>query len=292
MTPSEAHLSWARPVGPGFVIRIALVLVWLGLLGVHIVRHALPGFLVSERHDLAATLTRQVGRILHYEVRSGSEALGSTSISFETEDAGYRLETTLDLAHLPGLDALKLPGLDANGEGGLRASATQRLNHRLEMTAMVAEGQVLGLDLRLNGSVDDQGLHGVMAINGYEQQLEIPDLERGAGQGFGFALSLPPGLTPGDEFRTTVLDIGMSLKPAHVVAVFTVGAKERIDTADGPLDLLRVAMAKAGEAHATLWCDDDGTVYRSRMARSELSLDLRSIHDRSAGRIWPHFSRP
>lgn len=276
----------------GLAIRTALILAWLGLMTVHVVTYALPGILVAERSDLAATLHQQSNRTLTYRVLAGNDDVGSCTIGFETGDAGYRIDTRIDLTRIPGLPStITLPG-SANLDSGLRASASQHLDHRLMLTAIEAEGDLFGIAMTMTGTVDHQGLHGSIEIGGTTQTLDIPDLGRDAGQGFDLALSLPPGLKTGEEFRTSVIDFGLSLSPQRAVAVFTVEQRERIETADGPLELLHVGMTKGSEPYATLWCDDEGTVYRSRLARSGVSLELSAIHDRRAGRIWPHFTRP
>src|SRR5690606_816009 len=113
---------------------------------------------------------------------------------------------------------------------------------RLRLVALQGKGDVFGLELAIDATVDHRGLNGTIRMAGVTRPIHIAELGGAADQGFAFALSLPPGLSVGERFRTTVTDIDMALVPRRAVAVFTVEAREELATLAGPLSLLRVAM--------------------------------------------------
>lgn len=273
----------------GVIIRIALVVGWLALVTIHLVRHALPGLGVAERRDFAATLAQQIDRTLVYAVRAQDRDLGRCTLSFEREEAGYRLTTDLDLSGLPGMTGL--PGMLGNpgvGSGSrLRATAEQRYDDRLRLVGLRGHGDVYGLALSLTATIDHRGLHGTVDMAGVSRPIEVADLGGAADQGFAFALSLPPGLVVGERFRTTLTDIDWTLVPRRVVAVFTVEAHDEVHTVAGLRSLMRVSMVQDSTPSGTLWCDDHGTVYRMAMERAAVTMDLQSITHASDGRIWP-----
>ncbi len=276
----------------GVVIRIALVVGWLALISVHLVRHALPGLGVTERRDFAATLAQQIDRTLTYTVRANDRDLGRCVLSFEREDAGYTLTTLLDLSGLPGMTGL--PGMLGNPGAGLgsrlRATAEQRYDDRLRLVGLRGHGDVYGLPLTLDATVDHRGLLGTVNIGGVSRPIAVPELGDSADQGFAFALSLPPGLVVGERFRTTMTDIDWTLVPRRVIAVFSVEARDDVETVAGLHSLLRVSMVHDGTPSGMLWCDDDGTVYRMAMERAAVTMELQSITHASDGRIWPALS--
>lgn len=283
----------------GISLRIAVILAWLSVLGLHIMTYALPGFGINERRDLAATMAKQVDRRLVYTVQTSTAKLGECQLAFEREEAGFTLSTRIRLSGLPGMPTLPSMKLgngltsadSANGtnstNSALEATAVQTFDDRLRLTGIQGEGEIFGMTATLAGVVDHRGFVGTVAMAGATRELLISEFTDTGNQGFGFAMSLPPGLAPGEQFRTTVMDVDLSMRPRQVVSVFSVSDREPIATPGGELPLLRVEMAKDGELSATLWCDDDGTVYRMALAKTDCTLNLMMIHSKTDGLIWP-----
>lgn len=270
----------------GTFIRASVVVAWCAIASIHFVRYALPGLGISERRDLGATLTAQMDRTLVYNVLVGEQEYGHCRLSFNREEAGYLVHFAADLTALPLSEFLtRIPGLRTT-EGSIHLNVQQRYDDRVRLTAVTADGQAFGIPLRANAVADASGLNGTVTIQENEHPFHLPATS-GDDQSFALTPTLPPGLKPGDQFRTTMMTMGLTMTPQRVVAVYMVQAPEMIATAQGMLELMRVEMSSNGKAAGTLWCDTTGTIYRLATLSPAITLELLSITHASEGQLFP-----
>jgi len=273
-------------VAIGTFIRASVVVAWCAIASVHFVRYALPGLGVSERRDLGATLTAQMDRTLMYRVVVGDQDFGRCRLAFNREEAGYLVSFAIDLTSLPFPQFLTAATDLRTTEGSIHLSIQQRYNDRVRLTAVTADGQAFGIPLRANATADARGLHGTVTIQENEHPFHLPAASSDDQQ-CTLTPTLPPGLKPGDQFRTTMMTVGLTLTPQRVVAVYAVQAPEMIVTAQGMLALMQVEMTSNGKAAGTLWCDATGTIYRLATLSPAVTLELLSITHASEGQIFP-----
>lgn len=287
----------------GTAIRIAIIVAWLALIGQQIVHHALPGLGLVERRDVAAAVGAQLDRTLTYEIRQRAapgaaedgRRVGSARMTFQRDEGYFRLDTRLELELLPlaggGVAATLAPGLGsmlAAMRPVLRVQASQRLDDRLRLVAVEAEGDLGGIHGAVAGTVDHRGLTGTWRLRGDSGVFALPEVGRDGNQSLDFALTLPPNLQPGERWRSSVLDVDTaSLTPRSAVAVFTAEARETIATRAGPTELVRVRMEADGRPRATYWCDARGTVYRGEFAGYAVVFALERVQELPATTLWP-----
>lgn len=267
----------------GLVIRCCLIAIWLALLGLHLWRFALPGLGVVERHDLGSALAQQIDRALTYDLLNASgKRLGGSELSVVREDAGFRCDLRLELTGLPGINL---------GQGTsaqvIRLAASEKLDDRFRLTALTAEGEVMGLSVAVEAIVDHRGLSGTLSLAGKEQPFALAGFDRQNGAAMDFGVTLPPGLEPGDRFKTTLLDLDLSLTPREKEAVFSVERREMLATRGGPLELLKVLVSSDGRHRSTYWCDRTGTVYRAELGNRTLAMELVRVRQLPGQVVWP-----
>ena len=267
----------------GLAIRCCLIAAWLALLGLHLWRFVLPGLGVVERHDLGAALAQQIDRALTYELLSASgKRLGSSELSVVRDDGGFRCDLRLELTGLPGINL---------GQGAptqvIRLIASEKLDDRFRLTSLTAEGEVMGLSLEVQATVGHQGLSGTLRLAGKERPFALAGFDRQNSAAMDFGVTLPPGLEPGDRFKTTMLDLDLSLTPREKEAVFSVEQREMIATRGGPLELLKVLVSSDGRHRSTYWCDSTGTVYRAELGSRTLAMELVRVRALPGRVLWP-----
>ena len=276
----------------GLAVRLCLIGMWLVLMGLHTWKFVLPGLGVVERHDLSAGLARQLDRSLSYDlIRPATDGtakrLGGSDISVSRDDAGFRCDLRFELDALPGFSR---PSTD--GHPAIRITATEKLDDRFRLTAITAEGEAMGMPITATAVVDHRGLTGTLMLAGKAQNFTLPNVGRDDGAAMDLGLTLPPGLKPGDTFKSKMLDIGITMTPTERVSVFTAVDREPIVTKDGELTLLKVVVSTDGKTRATYWCDDDGTVYRAALGDGTMVMELVRIRGAAGQAIWPKGPTP
>lgn len=278
----------------GALIRLLIVAAWLALFVRHLVTHVAPGFGLEQGHDIGAVLRANVGREFLYDLvqesRSGSPRnIGSSLLSFAREEHGYQLETTLELTDPGQLGPLALlikSTADAPKRITLRIA--QHLDQELRLTSLNATGALLGITFSADGVMKEHGLEGSWRMDeGPATPITIPGISRDDNQGMDLVISLPPGLKAGDRFTSRLLSPDIAnLRIEAKTAIFAALAPESVNTHAGSLLLLRVEMTVDTRAVATLWCDERGTVYRTRQT-SGPTLLLKQVREVGGDILWP-----
>jgi hypothetical protein len=145
------------------------------------------------------------------------------------------------------------------------------------------------MELDANGRIGADGLRGTYALSdGAPTPYHLPEIGGDASQGSDLALNLPPRLRPGDRFTTRLLSPDYAqMRLTATTAVFTAVEHESIATPAGALALLKVEMQTNARVMSHLWCDDQGTVYRSRQADGGMELRLTQIREIGGRILWP-----
>lgn len=278
----------------GALIRLLIVVAWLALFVRHLVTHLAPGMGLKTGHDIGAVLRANLGREFLYDLvqesRSGApRIIGSSQLSFAREERGYQLETALELTDPGQLGPLALllkSAADAPKRISLRIA--QHLDQELRLTSVHATGGLLGISFTADGLVKEHGLDGSWRIDdGPSTPITIPGIGSGDNQGMDLVISLPPGLKPGDRFTSRLLSPDIAnLKIEAKTAIFAATMPEAVVTHAGILHLLRVEMTVDARAVASLWCDERGTVYRTRQA-SGPTLLLKQVREVGGDILWP-----
>ena len=289
----------------GIIVRLALVIGWLGLFIPHVIHHAAPGFGLTKRGSPAATssvLSVNVGREFLFDLTRKNMVgrLGTCRMSFLRVEQGFELETELridDLNHLaPGLALLPLlsqkpqmPQLQEQQTRTVRLQLTELIDAQQRLLSLTANGSAFGMQLAVEGIVKTDGLHGTYTLaNDGPIPFHLPEVGADAGQGSDLVLNLPPGLVPGDRFSTRLLTPDFAkLKLGATTAVFSAIAEETCATAAGERTLLKVEMHVDARLMSLLWCDHDGIVYRSQPQNGGLELRLQQIRMVGGDILWP-----
>lgn len=276
----------------GNLIRLAVVVAWLALFIPHVVRHVAPGLGLDARGGAAATMAANLGREYQYDlVRGVITRLGTCRLGFQRSEVGFELETELRLEDLgklaPGISLL--PQLREANTRDIRLQLTEQLDTKQRLVSLKASGRAFGLDLTADGRIGVDGLRGTYTLGeGTATPFHLPEIGADAGQGSDLALNLPPGLQPGDRFTTRLLSPDYTrMRLSATTAVFNALAYEEIPTAAGRRALLRVEMQVDARVMSMLWCDADGTVYRSRQQDGALELQLTQIREIGGRILWP-----
>lgn len=279
-------------MGFGTVIRLAIVIGWLALLVPHIVRHAVPGLGLNARDNASGMLAKNLGKEYLYDlIRSTGGRLGTCRLSFQKNEQGFELETQLrldDLAKLaPGLKLL--PQLREANAREVRLQLTEQLDSNQRLLSLKADGRALGAELVADGKVGSDGLRGTYTLGeNAPMPYHLPDIGADAGQGSDLALNLPPGLEAGEQFTTRLLSPDYAqMRLSAKTAVFTALGHESVSTVAGARALLKVEMQVDARVMSHLWCDDNGTVYRSRQQDGGMELRLMQIREVGGKILWP-----
>lgn len=276
----------------GALVRIAVVIAWLALFIPHVVRHAAPGLGIGARDNLGGMIAANLGKEYRYDlIRATGGRLGTTRLSFERNELGFKLETELwleDLGKLaPGLALL--PRLQEAEARDVRVTLSEQLDEARKLSGLTASGRAFGMELNAEGRVTADGLRGTYTFaDSPATPYHLPEIGADAGQGNDLALNLPPGLEPGDRFTTRLLSPDYTkMKLTATTAVFIAMQHESIPTAAGALALLKVEMQVDARVVSHLWCDTTGTVYRSRQHDGGMELRLTRINEVGGKILWP-----
>lgn len=276
----------------GTLIRLAVVVAWLALFIPHVVRHVAPGLGLDARSGAAATMAANLGREYHYDlVRGVITRLGTCRLGFQRSEQGFELETELRLQDLgklaPGLALL--PQLREASTRDVRLLLTEQLDNKQRLLSLKASGRAFGLEVVADGRIGADGLRGTYTLGeGTATPYHLPEIGADAGQGSDLALNLPPGLQPGDRFTTRLLSPDYArMRLGATTAVFNAVSYEEIPTAAGLRSLLKVEMQVDARVMSLLWCDADGTVYRSRQQDGGMELQLTQIREIGGRILWP-----
>ncbi len=279
-------------MGWGNLIRLVVVVGWLALFVPHLVRHVAPGLGLSARDNASGMLAANLGKEYLYDlVRSTGGRLGTCRLSFQQVEQGFELETELRLDDLgklaPGLGLL--PQLREATSREVRLLLSEMLDPSQRLVTLTASGRALGMELVADGRIGADGLRGTytMAENA-PAPYHLPDIGADAGQGSDLALNLPPGLEPGERFTTRLLSPDYArMRLSATTAVFTALEHESVSTIAGSRALLKVEMQVEARVMSYLWCDDQGTVYRSRQQDGGMELRLMQIREVGGKILWP-----
>lgn len=277
----------------GIIVRLALVVGWLGLFIPHVIHHTAPGLGLTQRESAATILSVNVGREFLFDLTRQNMAgrLGTCRMSFLRVEQGFELETELridDLNHLaPGLALL--PQMREQPSRSVRLQLTELIDAQQRLLSLTASGSAFGMSVTADGTVKADGLHGTYSLESAgPTPFHLPEIGADAGQGSDLALNLPPGLIAGDRFTTRLLTPDFAkMKLGATTAVFTAIAEEKCATAAGERTLLKVEMHVDARLMSLLWCDHDGIVYRSQPQNGGLELRLQQIRMVGGDILWP-----
>lgn len=277
----------------GNLIRLVVVIGWLALFIPQVVRHAAPGLGLDDRGGASGMLAANLGKEYTYDLvrANGNLRLGTCSLSFERAEQGFTLQTILTLDDLgklaPGLSLL--PQLRDAGTRFVYLSLTEVLDQQQHLKSLKANGRAFGLELLVDGAIGVDGLRGTYTLGETAPApYHLPEIGKDAGQGSDIALNLPPGLEPGDRFTTRLLSPDYAnMKLTATTAVFTAQQLEPVLTANGSRTLLKVEMQVDARVISHLWCDANGTVYRSRQQDGGMELRLTRINVVGGEILWP-----
>jgi hypothetical protein len=278
----------------GAMIRFIIVAGWATFFIFHIVKHAAPGLGLTERNAFATALAANLGRTYVYKlqrtVATKPQRIGECTMSFQRSENGFELETIVhldDLALLaPGINLI--PSLSDKSSRQMHVSMTELLDTKRRLVGLKGSGNILGLEATGEGIVTEIGLTGTYTVDdGTPTAFTRPDIKSDVSNGNDFAVTLPPGLVPGDRFTSRMVSPDFtSLKLNAVTAIYSVEPHESVTTVAGQLSLLRVLMQVDNRTVATLWCDNNGTVYRSRQ-QDGMELALITIREIGGRVLWP-----
>lgn len=279
-------------MGLGTVIRLVVVVGWFAVFVPHVVRHAAPGLGLSARDDATGMMAANLGKEYHYDlVRATGGRLGTCRLSFQQIEQGFELETELRLDDLgklaPGLGLL--PQLREAASREVRLQLTQLLDNGQHLTSLAASGRAFGMEIIADGKIGADGLRGSYTLDEHQPTTyHLPEIGADAGQGSDLALNLPPGLEPGDRFTTRLLSPDYTrMRLSATTAIFTALEHESLSTLAGPRALLKVEMQADARVVSHLWCDGNGTVYRSRQQDGGMELRLKQINEVGGRILWP-----
>jgi len=278
-------------MGLGTVIRLVVVVGWFAVFVPHVVRHAAPSLGLSSRDDAGGMLAANLGKEYLYDlVRATGARLGTCRLSFQRLEQGYELETEIRLDDLgklaPGLGML--PQLREAASREVRLQLTQLLDNSKQLTSLTASGRAFGMDLVADGKIGADGLRGSYTIDENQPApYHLPEIGADAGHGSDLALNLPPGLEAGEKFTTRLLSPDYTrMRLSATTAVFTALEHESLSTIAGARALLKVEMQVDARVVSHLWCDGNGTVYRSRQ-QDGMELRLMQIREVGGKILWP-----
>jgi len=281
----------------GNLIRLLVLAAWLAVTGVFV--HQRLGLGHTPAGDPGAVLERRIDRTLVYDLSwrpsqtAAWERSGSCRVGARNDDAGLRATTEIVITNqrlIPGAQLIKqflgAPGGAASRDIQLRLD--QLLDTRMRLRGIELEGRLFGVPFSGKGMVDHRGLQLDWKAADKEGSNLLPDVRDDPVSGGELAAGLPPGLRPGARFTSRISSIDATrLKIATKDAVFIAHERAPGETAGGVKELLEVEMRVDDRLLATLWCDEEGTVYRQVLHDQGLQLELLRITDASGKRLWP-----
>lgn len=280
----------------GRLLRLALVLLWLGLTGWYVVRQVLPDLGLAPEGDANALLAGRMNTVQHYrllwrpEPTHAATVIGTCSLGAETDDVGVRLEMRLDIrdtGFIPGGDMLRRAIGGKRGKG-LRLNVVELLDASMRLRGLEASGEVFGVSFSAEGPVDHRGLALTWKAGGTGGEHLIPEVRPQRIAGGELAAGLPPGLQPGGSFTTRISTIDPAgLRLATKEAVFVVTGREEQRTAAGRAELNAVEMRIEGRRVAVLHCDARGVVHRQELLDAGLIIELEHITNQVGAELWP-----
>ena len=281
-------------------IRASLVIGWLVLFGNHALHYALPDLGLQDRHDFAAVVNANLDREFTYQLLPEQgpgmhHPMGTCTLSLTRDESRFLLTTELrltDHAIDVMLDALLPQMQNSTHDKSLRLTVKETLDEHLHLDEVQATGSAHGHSVSATGHVGATGLAGTWSLDDTSPTpYLLPEITPLTTQGLDVAISLPPGLSPGDRFTSHMVNPDLLKLSAHrAIAVFQVRGREAVRTLHGELELLRVDLEVDGKPYSSLWCDASGTVYRSVQSGSHLALMLDRKSDTYKGLpivIWP-----
>ncbi len=278
----------------GTLLRFLFVAGWAVFLSIHITHHAAPGLGLTERNAFSTALAKNLGRTYVYHLQRSStnapQKIGECTTSYLRTENGFELETTLHVDDLgvlaPSLNLL--PALRNASSRQMHLRLTEVLSNERFLIGLRGSGNLLGLEAEGDGLVNDTGLHGTYILeDGAPTPFHVPTITSAAANGNDFAVTLPPGLQIGDRFTSQLLSPDITaLKLKTITAIYTVLPKETLTTVAGQLSVFRVQMEVDNRKVATLWCDDQGTVFLSRQ-KDGMELSLATIREIGGNILWP-----
>lgn len=277
----------------GNFIRLALVIAWLALFIPHVVHHVAPGLGLSQRGNAETLLSVNLGREFHYDIVRGNTSgrLGTCRMSFMRVEKGFESETELHFSDLnsiaPGIALL--PQMREQSVRAVRLQLTELLDAQQHLLSLTANGLAFGKELTAEGTIAADGLHGTYSFDHAESvPFHLPEVGQDAGHGSDLAMNLPPGLKPGDRFTTRLLTPDIAhMKLSAITAFFNAIALEKCATVAGERSLLKVDMQVDDRLMSTLWCDENGVVYRSRQQNGSMEMQLTQIRMIGGDILWP-----
>lgn len=281
----------------GWWIRIAVLLTWAGLYGHHASEHLLLSLGLVERRDVSTIIRHHNQYRYRYDLLTASgERVGNLFLEYQFVDTNWESSLVLDLDRIdfvPGIGAI-LSRLEQLPGDTVHLEFTTFHDDRFRLSRLEAQGDILGIAGSFEGRIDHTGLVGQLSIPslGEERDVHLPGfLDTGDdAAGMDLAHALPPGLVPGDRFRTQV--IALDWKPPtfmkRVPVVYRV--VERVPGPDGD-ELNRIEIVQDGATMGELTANDDGVIYRTRHRSSGLQMQLRSVFH-NGGKIWPRDEIP
>lgn len=283
--PSE-FLRRRRLPGPGTIVRIALLLAWLGIYGHHASGHLAIGLGLIERRDLRAVLLAHLDHRYRYEVLVGAEPRGHLNLSYGQRDTDYDVSLELQLHSLDWLEVMlpaeSLPMLGVR-RGGLAASRLQCrfttvFDFRFQLARIKVEGRALGMDLGFTGDIASDGLRGLLVLPQMgirDHPVLLPQLNARRAASLQPALAMPPGLRSGERFLIDSVDPKPG-PPWIDISTLEVVVRGRDP---GTATLLQVDLRSVrGDTVARLLVDERGAVHRAEEPGGGMSLRLLSIH--------------
>jgi hypothetical protein len=270
--------------GAFMLIRVAIVLLWLYLIGSHVAGRLDADLLGGERDDLAARAGSRLDYMLMLHDHDHDRKVGTVSMicTRHQEEGTWELTTVgrlTDLGAVPFLGQVlreKFAGAGEGAEFGLNLHETFGADRRLsEIDLLVNFGTYA---IHANGLCDQTGMHGAWDINGIPAKtFAFTTPAAGTCQGFLLVASLPAGLHPGQRFGLNLLGAdAAATQPELHRMLATVGEYEDVDTEGGLIPLMHVELRTDGAPLEDVWCDDAGVVYRQRFAQAGLALELRA----------------
>ena len=277
----------------GNLLRLAVIAIWLVLLGLQFRAHAMPALGMSATDaDLRPVFNAQLGRSLRYELSQAGSRIGIATLSFATHETGFRqnLELRLDpggpLAPVLGHLATVLTQDEAPTRVAFNLAAEIRFDDRLRPVGGDILGNLGRMQVQADAVLDHRGLVGGYRMGTAERTpFTVASVSAEGIASIDLAPCLPPGLESGRVVTSQVLGFnGLSLTRRTQVLRPIQG--ETVVTKAGKMDLLRVEIESDQRSVGTAWCDATGTIYRLEQSEGALVAELVELRG-TGGMIWP-----
>ena len=275
----------------GWWLRIGLLLAWAGLYGHHASEHLLLSLGLVERRDVSTIIKHHNRYRYRYDLLTAEDRrVGNLFLEYQFVDTNWESSMILDLddvEFMPGIGML-LGRIGELERRDVHIEFTAFHDDRFRLSRLEASGHVLGIDGRFEGHLDHTGLVGVVEVPSLDlvRDFHQPGLLGGGMEtaGLDVAHALPPGLEPGDRYRTEV--IAVDWKPPFLTRrPVDYMVRDRVPGPDGG-ELNRIEIVQDGTTMGELTANADGVVYHTTHLASGLQLELRSVFH-NGGKIWP-----